>query len=381
MQPNLVQQPTQQLGPAGLQTSAQGDLSHHQSSEALSHQVSALLPQDSDGPLKQHGSAQLPMAPSTAHAPQLPSGQLSQHASEQLGHRPSDSSGQSPSIQMSEHMAAHQGSSHMGCDSRITRGPQGSQSAGELPATDQQAADRAETPADRAEAPVEMTQPAATNQAMLDGWPNQAAGSTSGAGTAYQQTPVPQLHASHFQMQSGEGSYNPRTGHGLHQQQPQQLSGMQMPPQSSAVGTQHHAGAAYDPSGASSDGINASSGGVHGSEGRLASPNIGLKLGEAHSPGLSEDALGCDQEFMDAMQAMAGQLRHLHACCCFCTCLEAGLLTVSEEVHVVLCRQGALRAVGRDAPVVSKTKVWRCHHTSSTQVSCIRQMNPFPMLD
>ena len=39
----------------------------------------------------------------------------------------------------------------------------------------------------------------------------------------------------------------------------------------------------------------------------LSSPDIGLQLGQSHSPGLSEDALGGDQEFMDAMQAMAGQ--------------------------------------------------------------------------
>jgi len=38
----------------------------------------------------------------------------------------------------------------------------------------------------------------------------------------------------------------------------------------------------------------------------LGSPTIGLKLGQIHSPGLSEDALGGDQEFMDAMQAMSG---------------------------------------------------------------------------
>lgn len=321
-----MQQTTQQLGPAGLQSFAPSHLSHHQLPEALSHQLSASLSHDSAGPLRQHGSAQLPMAPSAALVSQLPSGQLSQHASEQLGHRPSDSSGQSPSTQMSDHVAAHQGSGHMGCASWTTHGPQGSQSASEVQATGQ-AQQQAAAAADRAEVPVEMTQPAATNQAMSGGWPHQAVSPTSQAGTAYQQTPVAagsQLHTSHFQTHSAEGSYNPRPGHGLHQQQwqeqqqqPQQV-GMQMPPQSSAVSTQHHTEAGYDPAGATSNDVNASSGGVHRSEGQLASPDIGLKLGQAHSPGLSEDALGGDQEFMDAMQAMAGQLCHLHARCCLC---------------------------------------------------------------
>lgn len=306
---NLVQHATQQLGPAGLQTSPPSHLSHPQSSEALSDQLSASLPHDRADPLRQHGSAQLPMAPSDTLESQLPSCQLSQHASEQPGQHQMS---QNPSSQMLDHMAAHQGSGHMGCDSWTSHRLQGSQSASEPQATDQAqqqaaaaaAADRAEAHVARAEAPVEVTQPAAMAAA-------------------------PQLHASHLPTHSAEGSYNPRPGHGLNQQrwqeqQLQQPSGMQMPLQSTAVGRQHHAGAAHDPASATLGDVNGSSGGVHCSEGQLASPDIGLKLGQAHSPGLSEDALGGDQAFMDAMQAMAGQLRHLHACCRLCICVQHG---------------------------------------------------------
>ena len=258
---------------------------------------------------------QLLQAPSAALPPHFPTGTLSQHASGQLRHHPSGQMSQSSSGHTSDHMAARQGSGHLGHD-LITHGLRGSQIALELQAADQaqqQAAVAAA--AERAKAPLEMMQPAATNQTMSNGLPHKAASPTGQADTAYQQASTaagPNLHASLFQAQRAGGLYNPRTGPGVQQQEQQQLSNIQMPPQSPAVATQHQTGDMYAPAGASSDGVNASSG-MHGSEGHLASPDIGLKLGQAHSPGLSEDALGGDQEFMDAMQAMAGQLRQLHA--------------------------------------------------------------------
>ncbi|KAL0046805.1 hypothetical protein WJX82_010406 [Trebouxia sp. C0006] len=53
------------------------------------------------------------------------------------------------------------------------------------------------------------------------------------------------------------------------------------------------------------DSVRVNTDGLDGFVSPLGSPTIGLKLGQIHSPGLSEDALGGDQEFMDAMQAMS----------------------------------------------------------------------------
>ena len=252
-------------------------------------------------------------------------------------------------------MSAHQGSGHLG-HNLISHGLRGSQIALELQAVEQ-AQQEAAAAAEMTEAPLDMTRPAAANDAMLIGMPHQAADTGGQADTAYQQasaTAAPDLHAPHFQTHGAGASYNPSIGPVLQQQrEQQQLSAVQMPPQTSAVAIQPHTGDMYAPAGASSDDVNASSG-MHSSQGQLASPDIGLKLGHAHSPGLSEDGLGGDQEFMDAMQAMAGQLHSLHAfealctCATMCTmlCLQASFVTISEQVYVVLCRSGALSAVG-----------------------------------
>ena len=263
---------------------------------------------------------QLPQVPSAALPPQFPTGQLSQHASGQLRHQPSGQMSHSSS----GHMSGGQGSGHLGHD-LISHGLRGSQIALELQAAEQ-AQQQAAAAAEMANAPLEIGQPAATHQAMLSGMPYQAAEPGGQADTAYQQASEaagPHLHAPHFQTHGAGGSYNPSMGPGLQQQrEQQQLSGLQMPPQSSA--TQPHTGDTYASAGASCDGVNASSG-MHGSEGQLASPDIGLKLGQAHSPGLSEDALGGDQEFMDAMQAMAGQMCKIRSCCHPCTCMQGAL--------------------------------------------------------
>lgn len=311
-QQNLMQQSTQQLGAAGLQALMSSHLSH-QSSEPLSHQSSGVL-HGSPSPLRQHGSTQLhmqlprqlPQASSIALAPQFPAGQLR--------HQPSGQMSQSSS----GHMSARQGSGHLGHD-LITHGLRGSQIALELQAADQ-AQQQAAAAAERASAPPEATQPVATNQAMVDGLSYQATDPRGQADTAYQQTSAaagPDLHASHIQMHSAGGSYTRSSGPGLQQQREQQqeqqlLFGVQPPLQSSATAPQPRAGDMYASAHASSNIVN-SRNVMHGSEGQLASPDIGLKLGQAHSPGLSEDALGGDQEFMDAMQAMAGQFCQLHA--------------------------------------------------------------------
>ena len=295
------------MAPAGMQSPTSGHLSRRfpepvvqQSSAASPHQ------QPASGQLHMQFPRQLPQAPPAALLHQYSSGQLSQHPSGQLGHQ---LSGQL-SHYSSDHMAARQGSGGPMSSDLISHDLRGSQIALELQAAEQaQQQASAAAAADTAELPPAMAQPDLASQAVLDGLPHQAA-EPSGVTDADQQTPA-SLHAQQFQTHVGGGLHTADDGvqqqqwQQQHQQQ-QQLPNVQMPSQGLAMHT-----SVYAPAGTSSDDVNASNG-MTGGDGHLASPDIGLKLGQAHSPGLSEDALGGDQEFIDAMQAMAGEMRQSH---------------------------------------------------------------------
>ncbi|DBA80727.1 hypothetical protein WJX77_005653 [Trebouxia sp. C0004] len=324
---HLLQHTSQSLGVSSMQPTSSGHLSN-QSSVPLSHHSSP--------PLSHHGSGQLPMQlqqqlPHAVSGQMLnqanigyeSSGQLSQHASGQVAQFPS---GQLP---------VRQGSVPMGAD-LITHGLRGSQIALELEAADrarQQAASAAA--AGMRAAPVanqgaDLTahalgaphRAALPNQATASGVPQQRAGLPNQAmpsviplqagmagmqpntalpshalATAQQLDPasnVGQMHAAqmygaHGQqgLQSAQGMHLPVTGmlNIQHQQQQQQKI---------SNGNQAHA-----------DSVRVNTDRLDGIVSPLGSPTIGLKLGQVHSPGLSEDALGGDQEFMDAMQAMS----------------------------------------------------------------------------
>ena len=338
-QQHLLQPSSQSLSVSGMQPMGSGQFSH-QSSEPLSHQSSA--------PLSHHGSGQLPMQlqqqlPHAVSGKMLDqaqvgresSGQLSQQASGQLVQF---SSGQLP---------VRQGSVPMSAD-LITQGLRGSQIALELEAADrakQQAASAAAAgmtgaaPVVNQGAGLTVHAPGAShmtalpnqttassllqqraglpNQAMRSGIPLQAgmAGMqpntvlpSHALATAQQLAPasgVGQMHTS--QMYGAQGQQGLQSAHGMHlsdagmlniQQQQQQQQ-----PQISN-GNQVHA-----------DSVKVNTDRLDGFVSPLGSPTIGLKLGQIHSPGLSEDALGGDQEFMDAMQAMSGWCKQpVHDC-------------------------------------------------------------------
>ena len=254
------------------------------------------------------------------------SGQLSQHASGQLVQFPS---GQLP---------VRQGSVPMGTD-LITQGLRGSQIALELEAADrakQQAASAAAAgmtgaastvvnhgagltahasgashmtalPNQATAASLLQQRAGLPNQAMPSGIPLQAGTASMQANTALpshalataqQLAPasgVGQMHTA--QMYGAQGQQGLQSAQGMHlsntgmlniQQQQQQISN----------GNQAHA-----------DSVRINTDGLDGFVSPLGSPTISLKLGQIHSPGLSEDALGGDQEFMDAMQAMSGRCK------------------------------------------------------------------------
>ena len=318
----------------------------HQSSEPLSHQSSA--------PLSQHGQLpmqlqqQLPRAVSgqmlnQAQIGRESSGQLIQHASGQLAQF------------LSGQLPVRQGSVPRGAD-LITQGLRGSQIALELEAADrakQQAAAAGMTGAApvmnqgagltvHASAASQMT--ALPNQATASsllqqraGLPNQAmtpgilqagmagmqpitALPSHALATAQQQAPAssvgqthtPQMCGAHGQqgLQSAQGMHLPNTGTlNIQQQQqqepqPQQPQQQQQQQQQISNGNQMHA-----------DAVRVNTDRLDGFVSPLGSPTVGLKLGRIHSPGLSEDALGGDQEFMDAMQAMSGWCKQpVHDC-------------------------------------------------------------------
>lgn len=190
----------------------------------------------------------------------------------------------------------------------LTHGLQGSQIALHLQAAEQ--AQQQQQQANGASAVAgthtlaAMTQPVSANPSEFGGLPHQATGPAGQADTAYQHASAAvgaglNLHAAH--LQSGV------------QQQQQQLPNEQVTPHGSVaavppgVHAQQHTAGMYAASGSTSDAVNVSNG-MPGNESDLASPDIGLKLGQVHSPRLSEDVLGGDQVFMDAMQATAGQM-------------------------------------------------------------------------
>ncbi len=262
------------------------------------------------------------------------SGQLSQHASGQLVQFPS---GQLP---------VRQPSVPMGTD-LITQGLRGSQIALELEAADrakQQAASAAAAGMTGAapvvnqgaglivHAPGASHMTALPNQATASsllqqraGLPNQGMPSgiplqagmagmqpntvlpSHALATAQQLAPasgVGQMHTA--QMCGAQGQQGLQSAQGMHlsntgmlniQQQQQQQ-------QQRSNGNQTHA-----------DSVTVNTDRLDGFVSPLGSPTIGLKLGQIHSPGLSEDALGGDQEFMDAMQAMSGWCKQpVHDC-------------------------------------------------------------------
>lgn len=301
-----------------------GSLSHP-SSGGLSRQSSCALPHHNSNPLGEHESAgqlhlqlpsQLPQAPSATLLSQYPSGQLSQHASGQLGHGASGQMSQGPSV----HGAARHGSGPMASD-LITHSLRGSQIALQLQAAQhvqQQQQAIAAAVADGTHTLAARTQPAVTNKDVLEGLPYRATGPVGQADTAYQQASAATaagvyLREAHLQPGLQQHQWQ-------QQQPPEQLHNERMPPQGSAVAllpdvhAQQRVVGMSPPSSHASAGVN-SSNGMHGSDDHMASPDIGLKLGQVHSPGLSEDALGGDQEFIDAMQAMAGQICVLHPYC------------------------------------------------------------------
>ncbi len=253
------------------------------------------------------------------------SGHLSQHASGQLVQFPS---GQLP---------VRQGSVPTGTD-LITQGLRGSQIALELEAADrakQQAASAAAagmTGAASVHAPGASHMTASPNQAtdssllqQRAGLPNQGMPSgiplqagmagmqpntvlpSHALATAQQLAPASnvgtQMHAA--QMYGAQGQQGLQSAQGMHlsnsgilniQQQQQQ--------QNISNGNEMHA-----------DSVRINTDRLDGFVSPLGSPTIGLKLGHIHSPGLSEDALGGDQEFMDAMQAMSGWYKQpVHDC-------------------------------------------------------------------
>ena len=239
--------------------------------------------------------------------------QLSQHASGLL--RQYSSSGQSP---------ARQGSLPQDTD-LITQGLRGSQIAQEL-----QAADRAQAAAAAGLLRTAVAQgagmtppplplsnmpgPGAAHLAMLPGqtvvggFSNQGTLSTPPQpGTAALAEGLTQAAVASGMILPGGGQQQPARGLSPSQQAmapgnaAQVYGGSHGPPTAPAVGlqggpTDGQAPAAVDGTGDM----------PNGSVSPLASPTLGLKLGQAHSPGLSEDALGGDQEFMDAMQAISG---------------------------------------------------------------------------
>jgi len=338
----LLQHTSQLVGFGGMQPTGSGRLSH-QSSEPLSHQSSLPLSHQGSGQLRQHPSRQLPVQLHQQMPAQLPqlmgqaqmshhaSGQLSQQSSGQLSQHVSGQLGQYPSSQM----PARQGSAPVGTG-LITQGLRGSQIALELEAADraqQQAASAAgltgatsvmtqstglTIPAPSSMPgiglPYQASGPPQQGPALSAGLPNQ----TMPPGMAHQ-APVPgqpmaavqqhvpapdmghvhrahQLYGTngHHGQQHPQGAQMPAAGMQAVQQQQQQQG---------SSGT--HMQTASMP-GAMQVDVGSSDGNVS----PLLSPTIGLKLGQAHSPGLSEDALGGDQEFMDAMQAISGR------CCC-----------------------------------------------------------------
>ena len=259
------------------------------------------------------------------------SGQLSQHASGQLVQFPS---GQLP---------VRQPSVPMGTD-LITQGLRGSQIALELEAADrakQQAASAAAAGMTGAapvvnqgaglivHAPGASHMTALPNQATASsllqqraGLPNQGMPSgiplqagmagmqpntvlpSHALATAQQLAPasgVGQMHTA--QMCGAQGQQGLQSAQGMHLSNTGMLN-IQQQQQQRSNGNQTHA-----------DSVTVNTDRLDGFVSPLGSPTIGLKLGQIHSPGLSEDALGGDQEFMDAMQAMSGWCKQpVHDC-------------------------------------------------------------------
>ena len=337
---NLLQHSAQLLGHASMQTKLSARLSG-QPSDPLSQQSSAAMSQHGSGLLQQHASGQLqldfPSQPSQAHSAaylsHLPTGQASQRASGQLRHQSSGHMGQSPSGQV----ASRQGSGPMGSD-LITQGLRGSQIALEL-----QAAERAQQQAAVAAATGITTAAPVTTQALLPTQPgsvlpNQA---TDALIALSKQASAPAMHVGGeadtsifqempdaarsrhvplLQMSNTTASGNSIGSRETQQQQSGQQRlppGAQMLPAAgstvahfpAAQQQQHQEEEHQQVHAAAGFAAGALHGGdcVDGSAVLLISPDIGLRLGQNHSPGLSEDALGGDQEFIVAMQAMAGE--------------------------------------------------------------------------
>ena len=339
-QQHLLQPSSQSLSVSGMQPMGSGQFSH-QSSEPLSHQSSA--------PLSHHGSGQLPMQ-LQQQLPHAVSGQMLDQA--QVGRESSGQLSQQASGQLvqfsSGQLPVRQGSVPMSAD-LITQGLRGSQIALELEAADrakQQAASAAAAGMtgaapgvnqgagltahasgalhmtalpNQATASSSLQQRAGLpNQAMPSGIPLQAgmasmqantASPSHALATAQQMAPasgVGQMHTA--QVYGAQGQQGLQSAQGMHlsnagmlniQQQQQQQQQQQI-----SNGNQTH-----------TDSVRVNTDGLDGFVSPLGSPTIGLKLGQIHSPGLSEDALGGDQEFMDAMQAMSGWCKQpVHDC-------------------------------------------------------------------
>ena len=260
------------------------------------------------------------------------SGQLSQHASGQLIQFPS---GQLP---------VRQGSVPVGTD-LITQGLRGSQIALELEAADRAKQQAASTAAagmtgaapvvnqgagltvhdsgasHRAALPNQATassllqqRAGLADQGMPSGIPLQAgmagmqpntALPSHALATAQQLAPasgVGQMHTA--QMYGAQGQQGLQSAQGVHLSNTGMLNIQQQQQQKISNGNQMHA-----------DSVRVNTDRLDGFVSPLGSPTIGLKLGQIHSPGLSEDALGGDQEFMDAMQAMSGWCKQpVHDC-------------------------------------------------------------------
>ena len=324
--------PSQLAGFGGMQPTGSGQLSHH-SSEPLSHH--------SSGQLRQHPSGQmppqLPQLPGQAQMSQQSSGRLSQQPSSQLSHY---SSGQ---------MAARQGSIPVGTD-LITQGLRGSQIALELDAADraqQQAASAAAAgltnavPTDMSStslsAPAAAVMPStrSSDQAAAASLPLQGAAQT---GLPHQEMPPGLLHQAavpgilHSDLKASGGASQPTAGGyqhvppadapQMHREQMHEAGmhssqeGLQQPHTGlpSAHQQLHLSHATHMHNSTLAPAVPANASSTEGNATSLGSPTIGLNLSEVHSPGLSEDALGGDQEFMDAMQAMSGQCMHRLGC-------------------------------------------------------------------
>lgn len=322
------------LGFGSMQSMGSGALSH-QSSEPLSHQSPAPLSHQGSGHLPMQLQQQVPAELLHSVSGQVSSqAQMGRHASGQLSQQSSGQLSQYPSGQLPK----RQGSIPMGTD-LITQGLRGSQIALEL-----EAADRAKHQAASAAAagmtgtappvthgtgftvpaPGAMPRTGVPNQATITGLPQQRAAlpnqamslhaphqaTTSGMhpgqtpASAQQQPPV-----SHMGQMHGMQVYDAHAQQHLRnaQQQLQSAQGVQLPGASTLPPQQQQQQCTSNDSHMHAGNVSADAGGVDAHVNPLASPTIGLKLGQAHSPGLSEDALGGDQEFMDAMQAISGQ--------------------------------------------------------------------------